>query len=207
MTERIAEPKEAQPRSVSRVLLDVANERRERVSIGDLERALHGRSFGPFMVVFALPNLLPFPPGTSTILGIPLLFIAWQLVIGRREVWLAPFLRKRSISHLRYRTMLARALPRLRRIERMMRPRRWPFAPGEGGRIIGLFALTMAVMTVVPLPFANWLPAAASLCVGIAMTARDGVWLWAGVAVGVVALVAFLGLAILTSFVFTEMAS
>ena len=186
-------------RMLSAVLAGLANEQRERVSIGDVERALKGRSFGPFLVAFALPNLLPFPPGTSMVLGLPLLLIAWQLAIGRSEVWLAGFVRRRSISRLRYRTMLARALPRLRGIERMMRPRHWPFEPGQGQRLIGVFVLLMAVMTIFPLPFANWLPAAACLCVGVALTGRDGVWLAIGMGVGFVALCVFIGLAILTA--------
>ena len=186
-------------RSLSAVLVEVANADRETISIGDVEHALRGRSFGPFIVAFSLPNLLPFPPGTSTILGLPLLFIAWQLAWGREEVWLAGFLRRRSISRARYRRMLARALPRLRAVERMMRPRRWPFATGSGGRTIGLLALLMATLTVLPLPFANWLPAASALCLGIALTARDGVWLAVGIGIGCVAVAVFLGLALLTS--------
>lgn len=186
-------------RSFSAVLLSVANENRERVSIGDIEAALRGRSFGPFLVVFALPNLLPLPPGTSTLLGLPLLAIGWQLTLKRREVWLGRFLRRRSMSHGRYRRLLARALPRLRMVERAMQPRQWPFAPGGGQRVIGLFVLLMAILTVIPLPFANWLPAAACLCTGVALTARDGVWLGIGVGVGAVALAVFFVIAFVTT--------
>ena len=191
-----------QPRRLSAVLLDLANEDRERVSIGDVDHALKGRSFGPFLIAFSLPNLLPFPPGTSTILGLPLLLIAWQLALGRTEVWLAGFLKRRSISHERYRRLLARALPRLRQTERMMQPRRWPWSPGSGQRTIGLFVLLMAVLTVIPVPFANWLPAASCFCMGVALTGRDGIWLAIGVGIGVgalavfIAIIAFAGLAV-----------
>lgn len=188
----------ARARRLSTVLVELANERHDRISIGDVERALKGRSFGPFLVAFALPNLLPFPPGTSTVLGLPLVLIAWQLAIGRREIWLASFLRRRSISQRRYRAMLARALPRLRGIERMMQPRKWPFEADGGNRLIGVFVLVMALMTILPLPFANWLPAAACLCIGVALTGRDGVWLAIGTGVGIVAFGVFVGLAILT---------
>ena len=192
----------AQPRRLSAVLLDLSNEDRERVSIGDVDHALRGRSFGPFLIAFSLPNLLPFPPGTSTILGLPLLLIAWQLALGRTEVWLAGFLKRRSISHARYRRLLARALPRLRQTERMMQPRRWPWSSGNGQRTIGLFVLLMAVLTVIPVPFANWLPAASCFCMGVALTGRDGVWLAIGAGIGVAALslfvviLAFAGLAV-----------
>ena len=195
------------PRRLSTVLVDVANERRETVSIGDVDRALRGRSFGPFLIAFSLPNLLPFPPGASTILGLPLVIIAWQLAIGRIEVWLPPFLKRRSISRSRYRRLLARALPRLRKTERMMQPRHWPFAGGSGDRRIGWMALLMALLTVIPVPFANWLPAASCFCLGVALTGRDGIWLSIAVGVGVAAVLVFGVLATFTGLAVGAVAS
>lgn len=186
------------PRLISAIFLQLARRGRETVSIGDVEHALRGRSFGPFVIAFSLPNLLPFPPGTSTVLGLPLLFVSWQMAIGRSEVWLPAFLRRRSISHRRFRALLARAWPNLRRSERMMRARQWPFAPGAGDGRIGVGLLFMAVQVVLPVPFANWLPALACFCVGVALTARDGMWLGAGLAIGVVATFIFGGVLLLT---------
>ena len=179
------------PRLLSAVLLDLANEQRDRVTIGDVDRALRGRSFGPFLVAFSIPNLLPFPPGTSTILGLPLLIVAWQLAMGQTVVWLPGFLKRRSISHQRYRTLLARALPRLRQTERMMRPRKWPFTADSGQRTVGVFAFVVAALVVIPVPFANWLPAASCFCTGVALTGRDGVWLAVAVGIGTVAMAVF----------------
>ena len=186
------------PRSITTVFLDIARTKKPRISIGDVEHALRGRSFGPFVIAFSLPNLLPFPPGTSTLLGLPLLIIAWQMAIGRTEVWLPPFLRRQSISRGRYRNMLARAWTNLRRTERMMRPRQWPFAPGAGDGRIGVGLLVLAMLVVIPVPFANWLPALACFCVGVALTARDGLWLTGGLVVGVIALVIFAVVLVLT---------
>ena len=185
-------------RTLSNVFVALANHAHERVSIGDVDEALRGRSFGPLLMAFAIPNLLPFPPGTSTILGLPLVFVAWQLAIGRTDVWMPGVLRRRSISRGRYRRLLSRALPWLRRTERMMRPRRWPFAPDRGDRFIGVLALVLAVLVIIPVPFANWLPAAACFCVGVALTARDGYWLGAGIGLGTVALALFVAIVLFT---------
>ena len=184
-------------RTLSSVFVALANGRLQRISIADVDEALRGRSFGPFVIAFSVPNLLPFPPGSSTILGLPLLFIAWQMATGRSEVWMPGVLRRRSISRGRYRRLLARALPYLRWTERMMRPRRWPFSPGHGGRTLGLALLVLASLVVVPVPFANWLPAAACFCIGVALTARDGVWLGAGAAIGVASFVIFVAIVLL----------
>ena len=184
-------------RTLSAVFVSLANGGLQRISIADVDEALRGRSFGPFVIAFSVPNLLPFPPGTSTILGLPLLFIGWQMATGATEVWMPGVLRRRSISRGRYRRLLARALPWLRRTEAMMRPRRWPFASGHGGRTLGLALLVLAMLVVVPVPFANWLPAAACFCVGVGLTARDGYWLATGIAIGTVALAVFASLVLL----------
>lgn len=55
---------------------------RERISVGDLLRAMGDRAIGALMFIFAFPNVLPTPPGTSTILGAPLIFLAAQLMLG-----------------------------------------------------------------------------------------------------------------------------
>ena len=184
-------------RTLSAVFVSLANGTLERISIADIDEALHGRSFGPFIIAFSIPNLLPFPPGTSTILGLPLLFIGWQMAIGSDEVWMPGVLRRRSISRGRYRRLLSKGLPWLRRTEAMMRPRRWPFAPGHGGRTLGLALLVLAMLVVVPVPFANWLPAAACFCLGVALTARDGLWLGASAAVGTAAFAIFIGIVVI----------
>ena len=176
----------------------LANGRLDRISIGDVDESLRGRSFGPLLMAFAVPNLLPFPPGSSTILGLPLLFVAFQLAIGRTEVWMPGVLRRRSVSRERYRRLLARGLPWLRWTERMMRPRRWPFTPGRGDKTIGLLALLLAVMVVIPVPFANWTPALACFCVGVGLTARDGYWLGASVLAGIVSFALFAGIVLFT---------
>ena len=60
---------------------------RERISIADLLQALEHRAIGALMFIFAVPNAIPVPPGVSAILGAPLIFLSFQLMIGRRP-WL-----------------------------------------------------------------------------------------------------------------------
>ena len=80
---------------LSDVLTAIASdETRERIAIGDLLAAMQERAFGPLMLVFALPNVLPTPPGTSTVLGAPLIFLTAQLALGRNP-WLPPLISRR----------------------------------------------------------------------------------------------------------------
>jgi hypothetical protein len=49
------------------------------------------------LFVFAVANVLPMPPGTSTILGAPLVFLAAQLAVGRQP-WLPAFIADRTMT-------------------------------------------------------------------------------------------------------------
>ncbi|MDO8320804.1 exopolysaccharide biosynthesis protein, partial [Rhodoferax sp.] len=62
-------------RALSTILWELsADTRRERIAISDLLVALGDRATGALIFIFAFPNVLPTPPGTSTILGAPLIF-------------------------------------------------------------------------------------------------------------------------------------
>lgn len=50
-----------------------ADESRARIAVADLVTAMEARAYGALLLIFALPNVLPAPPGTSGILGLPLL--------------------------------------------------------------------------------------------------------------------------------------
>ena len=50
-----------------------------RVSVGEIVDRFGTRAFGALLFIFALPNLLPLPPGSSTVLGAPLLLLAPQV--------------------------------------------------------------------------------------------------------------------------------
>ena len=56
---------------------------RERIFLSDVLDALGERALTTLMLVFALPNALPAPPGTSAVLGLPLLCLSAQLTTGR----------------------------------------------------------------------------------------------------------------------------
>ena len=48
---------------------------RERISVGCLMAALGDRATAALLFIFAFSNVLPTPPGTSTVLGAPLIFL------------------------------------------------------------------------------------------------------------------------------------
>ena len=56
-------------------------------------------------------------------------------------------------------------------------------------RVIGAFYLVLAVILTLPIPLGNVLPALAISIIALGMIERDGVWVLAGFAVGVAAMI------------------
>nr|WP_246710779.1 exopolysaccharide biosynthesis protein [Mesorhizobium sp. RMAD-H1] len=167
------------------------------VSFGQIEQALSDRSFAALLTFFALVNLLPLPPGTGIVTGIPLALISGQMVLGWETPWLPRFLRERSMTPERFRQLSQRGVPWLKRIERFIQPRAWPFARRHGDRWLGLLTLILGLAVVFPIPLSNWLPAFATAIIGAALTERDGILMGIGVLIG------FISLGIIAAVLFT----
>jgi len=166
------------------------DERRERIAVADLLDALGDRAIAALLFVFALPNVLPMPPGTSAILGAPLLFLAAQMAFNMKA-WLPSFIAKRSMSRSDFTTMVQRVAPWLARAETLMKPRLTPLAIGAMESVVGAVCLAMAVAVFLPIPMGNMLPALAICLLAMGILERDGLWVLAGFAsaVGAAALV------------------
>ena len=104
------------------------------------------------LLFFAIINLIPLPPGTSAFLGLPLLIVSAQMVYGSKRVWLPRVLTKRTVSAETFRSIMDWIIPRLVSIERMIRPRYWPFWRRRGDRVIGIIALILAIIVTLPIP-------------------------------------------------------
>ncbi|MBX3568585.1 MAG: exopolysaccharide biosynthesis protein [Rhizobiaceae bacterium] len=181
-------------RRLSSIFARLAAERTEPVSIAEILDALGNRSFAALLVLFAAVNMLPLPPGGTTILGFPLVIVAAQLMYGSKRAWLPDFVATKSLSAQQFRAIMDRVVPRLAKLERFVRPRYWPFWRRRGNRAIGSLAFVLAVIVTLPIPFGNLLPAFSIALLGLALAERDGVVLALGglftvISLGLVALV------------------
>ena len=170
----------AAPRRLSDVLRDLEAGLGPRIALGDLVSGLRDRSFAPLLVLFSVPNVFFFLPGSSVITGLPLMILALQLVGGRSSVWLPRALSDRSLDRASFARIVHYSLPWVERIERLARPRFWPGATASVDRLIGLACLILALLLFLPIPFANGVPALAIIALGLALSERDGVWLILG---------------------------
>ena len=158
---------------------------RERISIGDLLAALGDRALAALLFVFAVPNVLPVPPGTSTILGAPLVFLAAQLAFGLRP-WLPRVIADRTMSRDDFAALVRRISPWLTRAERLLRPRAVVLVLPPMEYLVGLVCLLLAVVLVLPIPLGNMLPALAISLLALGILERDGLWILAGLAAAAV---------------------
>jgi hypothetical protein len=175
-------------RTLSAVLNEIAERPDDSFTIADVRDALADRSFATLLFLFAAINLLPLPPGSSAFLGLPPLIIAAQMIVGQTKLWLPDFILRRPIEADRFKLVVTKLTPWLRKAERLVRPRYWPFSIKAADRLIGLLAFALSILLVAPIPFGNWLPALAIALYGLALSERDGVMFAAGSLVLVAAL-------------------
>ncbi|QLF70504.1 exopolysaccharide biosynthesis protein [Peteryoungia desertarenae] len=175
------ETEKPHPEHLSDLLVRLSANNTAKITIRDLAIALQDRSFGAFLLVFSLPNLVPLPPGATLILALPLIFIAWQMFASPGgRVYFPRKIGDYGVQHETFELIIKRLVPWLRRAEMLVRPRFWIFGSRFSERLIGLAALILAVTVFLPIPLGNWPPAVALAVLGFAHSERDG----AGVVVG-----------------------
>lgn len=145
------------------------------MSVGSLIDVFSTETVGTAILIFAAPNLVPNLPGTSPILGLPLIFLATQLSLSRQTLWLPKWVRSRQVSSRLIATMVRHLGPLLARLEDVLEPRHQVLASnGFALRVIGLVSLPLVVVLLLPLPFLHMLPGAAMVCYGLGLATRVG---------------------------------
>lgn len=171
-------------KTLSQILTEIEQDRaRDVVAVDDLIARLGGRGRAGLILVFAFPNVLPAPPGLSGVLGLPLLYLSVQMMLGRMP-WQPGFIGDRSMPRDRFAQLIERLGPWLAWAERLLRPR-WSFLVSHGSeRALGALCLLLAAVLALPIPFGNILPAFAICLIALGILERDGVWVAAGTVVG-----------------------
>ena len=161
---------------------------RTRISVADIMEATGARAIGALILLFAAPNVLPTPPGTSSILGMPLVYLTAQLMLGRLP-WLPKFISERSIYRADFIGMMDRAAPILARAEKLLKPRFSLLISAPAERVVGTICFILAMILLLPIPLGNMLPALAICLFAFGILEKDGLWIIAGGRVSALALV------------------
>ncbi len=155
-----------------------------QVTLGWVLGNLEDRSFGLILLLAALLGLVPgLSPLAALLLAIP----AGQMIRGRAEPVLPGRLARRRLSTRRLTRLLARVVPLLRRMERVVRPR-WPTPFEATKRVVGVVILLLAATLLAPIPFSQYIPVAVIVLLAFAFLEEDGVLLALALAAALVSL-------------------
>jgi len=148
----------------------------ERLYLRYLLDDMAERAFAPVLLLCALPEALPLPiAGVSAIIGIPLMIVSVQLLLGFAKPWLPGWIANRSLKRKDFEKVINKILQILEKFETVIRPR-WKFVASPlVQRILGLLFLILAIVIALPIPFGNLPPAIAIVVISLGMIEQDGV--------------------------------
>ncbi|WP_332654036.1 exopolysaccharide biosynthesis protein [Brevundimonas sp.] len=162
-------------RSFSQVLEEIGEKSDPKLYLGELVNAFGERGFGALMLMFGLMNIaIGIIPGTTTILGAPLLLMGLQLATRTDQLWLPKWALKRRIERAAYRTGIESILPRVRRMERLSRARLPALTSELSEVLIGLATMLLAIILMLPIWGGNLIPALIISTFGFGLMQRDG---------------------------------
>lgn len=150
-------------------MLDQAQE--ARVSVGWLMEQLGERSFGLTLFVMAVIALMP---GASTVIGVLIAWPAIQMILGHEAAVLPRWIARRRVGVDRLARVIGVIVPRLRWVERLIRPR-WPMPFQVTKRLTGIVMLLVGATLISPVPFTQVVPALVIMLLALAYLEEDGV--------------------------------
>ena len=163
-------------RPFSQVLEDLGQGDSSKLTLDELVRAFGERGIGALMLFLGLLSAaVGAIPGSTTIIGVPMLLIVVQLAIRRDELWLPRWALKESLDRQSFRQRIGKVLKPLRYVERISRPR-LPFLTGEVSEtLIGVVSTVLCLLLMLPLIFFNLFPSIIIAIFGFGLMQRDGV--------------------------------
>ncbi len=159
---------------LSDVIEGFGDDPRPVLTVGQMLEDFDSRAFGATLLVFGLLNCLPLPPGSSTILSLPILLLAPQIALGANAPWLPERLVEKPLKRDDLRGLFRKITPVLRRLEVVTRPRLGFLFSTGGERLIGVVCTLLALVLVLPIPLGNLAPGATVAVLALALLQRDG---------------------------------
>lgn len=190
-------------RSASEILKQLSlKDQQGKTKILQLMQDFHENGILLAIIFFALPVAvpLPYPPGFTTIMGIPLITLSIQMIIGSKQVYLPKKVNDYEISNAMLKKISDKVVPRLEFLEEFIKPRLSFTKSTYCEQFVGLVCLIASFAVILPIPFTNAIPAQGITIMALGLLNRDGWVVIAGFAVAVIG-VAIAGSITLASFV------
>jgi hypothetical protein len=145
------------------------------VTVDEFLKKMGLRAQSIAILVFAISAAVAgIVPGFSTLMALPILFIAFQMAIGGKSVGLPKNIRDKKISPRIIRAALSRSAPLLLKLECFLRPRLLMLTNPIAQRLIAIIIMVMAVVLLLPIPGGNFIPSITIALFALAILERDG---------------------------------
>ena len=188
---------------VSEILKKVGQKQKGgKTKISELMEDFHENGILLAMIFFSLPVAipLPYPPGFTTVMGIPLMILSIQMLLGNKKVSLPQKINDYELKNSTLRAISDKVVPRLVSVEKYVKPR-FSFAKSVYcEQFIGFISLLAAFSVALPIPLTNAIPALGIAVMALGLLNRDGLVIIVGFFITVIGLLVAIG-AVLASWV------
>ncbi|MDF2964882.1 MAG: exopolysaccharide synthesis, ExoD family protein [Rickettsiaceae bacterium] len=159
-----------------------------KTRLKDIILEFHENGFALVMIFFSLPIAipLPYPPGFTTLFGVPLILFSIQMMLGYENIKLSKRIEEYEINNSTLIMIAGKAIPILQRIEKYLKPR-YSFANSVYcEQILGFISLVCAISIAIPLPLTNSIPAWGITVMSLGLLKRDGLIILLGILVSII---------------------
>lgn len=168
--------------NVTRLLRRLADDGGDAgLTLHEIRDRLDERAYGLLILLLSIPCLVPGLYGVPQVVGLIVILLAGQMLVGREEPWLPRWFLNLRCKGSWLKAMADFAETKLGWIDRFSRPRLRRFADGPGEKLAAVFMI-LATVTIV-MPLTNTIPSIALALLSVGLIQRDGLFVLAGCAV------------------------
>ncbi len=162
-----------------------------KTKILEIMKDFHENGILLAMIFFALPIAipLPYPPGFTTIMGLPLMILSFQLLVGSKKIRLLKKINNYEINNSTLKTISNKIVPIIEVIEKYVKPR-FSFAKSVYcEQFVGFVCFIAAIAVALPIPLTNAIPALGITVMAVGLLNRDGIIIIIGFFTAIIGLV------------------
>ena len=164
----------------------INNNSNDRISIEDIMAAMNSGGFGLVLMFFSLPIFIPLPPPFPSLISLPLLIFAVQMVVGLKAPKLPKIISRKTIKRAVLANIIEKSSIYFAKAEKLLKPRLTFLSKGIFERIVGFFILIFSISVLLPLPLGNLLPGVGILITSFGLIGKDGLVIILGLLVGLI---------------------
>jgi hypothetical protein len=168
--------------NVTRLLRRLADDGGEQgLTLHEIRDRMDERAYGLLILLLSIPCLVPGLYGVPQVVGVIVILVAAQLLVGREEPWLPRWMLDLRAKGSWLKAMADFAESKLAWVDRLSRPRLRRFASGAGEKLAAVFMI-LATLTII-LPMTNTIPSVALALLSVGLIQRDGLFVIGGAVV------------------------